>query len=278
MRNAEKTIAAAIKSILAQTYAEMELLIADDGSSDSSSAIVRSFDDRRICLVGHTDSRGIGHRLNELIGLSRGTYIARMDADDIALPERLATQVDYLDDHGTVDLVGSAVVVFRDNGQSSGIIAGPMSHEMICRRPCLGFVLPHPSWMGKREWFLAHPYQSCADGAEDQQLLFRTYRTSTFACLPDVLLGYRENARSLSKMWSRRMAFLAALGRQALDAGEYRMAACVLGAQIAKMAGDFGNLKFGIPMLRNKLAPVGSDIERHWQEVWRACNDEWNAG
>ena len=96
-RNAERTIAASIRSILRQSYMDWELILCDDGSEDESRALACSFHDPRIEVWGDGRSLQLGARLNECIGRARGEYFARMDADDIAYPLRLEKQLRFLD-------------------------------------------------------------------------------------------------------------------------------------------------------------------------------------
>ncbi len=84
--NAERTIEIAIRSILWQTFTDWEFIVIDDGSTDSTRALVGNLRDPRIRLVPHSERRGLARRLNEAVSLVRGAYIARMDADDIAYP------------------------------------------------------------------------------------------------------------------------------------------------------------------------------------------------
>jgi glycosyltransferase involved in cell wall biosynthesis len=93
VRNGENTVALAIRSILAQTYENWELLIADDGSEDQTVALIKAIQDGRIRFLPHPEARGLAFRLNQLIDVSRGKYFARMDADDFAFADRLAKQV-----------------------------------------------------------------------------------------------------------------------------------------------------------------------------------------
>src|SRR4051812_22555449 len=102
VRDGASTIAYAIESILRQTLAEWELLLIDDGSQDATFAIAESYKDARIRLLKDGQRLGIATRLNQGIDLARGRYLARMDADDIAYPERLAIQVAYLDSNPRV--------------------------------------------------------------------------------------------------------------------------------------------------------------------------------
>src|SRR5436190_2545497 len=90
VRNGDHTVALAIRSILAQTCENWELLIADDGSEDQTVGRIKEIEDGRIRFLSYPDCRGLAFRLNELIDASRGNYFARMDADDFAFADRLA--------------------------------------------------------------------------------------------------------------------------------------------------------------------------------------------
>ncbi len=104
--NGEKYLREAIDSVLSQTFGDFELLIINDGSTDGTWEILESYKDARIRLFNQ-DNMGLTRSLNKGIQLSRCEYIARMDADDIALPERLGKQVRFLDEHPEIAAVGS---------------------------------------------------------------------------------------------------------------------------------------------------------------------------
>src|ERR1700726_1508117 len=110
--NAERYVAEAVESILSQTFADFEFIIIDDGSKDRSLAILEEYAarDPRIRLVSRPNT-GIVKALNQGLALASGELVARMDADDIAMPERLAKQRDYLADHPECVMVGSRVLV-----------------------------------------------------------------------------------------------------------------------------------------------------------------------
>lgn len=263
----------AMRSILNQTYRNWELLLVDDGSTDRSLSIAQGFRDPRIRIVSGGQRRGISARLNQLVDASRGKYFARMDGDDVAFPERMERQVSYLESHPQVDLLGASVVVFCDDGSVTGTLPVEQSHAAICARPWSGFYLPHPTWVGRRGWFVRHGYDEKADGAEDQHLLFRSYRTSRFACLPDVLLGYRENRRVLKRMLRRRYVFFKSLFSSAMAQEAYDVALKLFISQTAKATGDFLNLVVGMKGMRNRLVEIDAATREKWRETWKACTD-----
>lgn len=213
-RNGARTLELALHSVLNQTFKDFELLLLNDGSTDDSVEIARSLGDVRIRVLGDDVGRGLPWRLNEGVKASRGLYIARMDADDVCFPERFARQVEFLEARSDVDLVGCRAVVFRDSEEIVGLLPFARDHAALCARPWRNIPLPHPSWMGRRSWFEAHPYRLPeVRRAEDQELLLRSYPDSCYACLDDVLLGYRQGPFQLSRtLLARRALFVAQLG------------------------------------------------------------------
>lgn len=115
VRNGEKYIREAVDSVLCQSYVDFELLIINDGSTDSTADVIASFHDRRIKFKTRP-AQGISAALNYGLQQSAGTYVARFDADDLCLPHRLATQVAFLNDHPDYLLVGSDAEYVEENG------------------------------------------------------------------------------------------------------------------------------------------------------------------
>jgi glycosyltransferase involved in cell wall biosynthesis len=112
--NAEKYVGAAVDSILRQSYEKFELIIVDDGSTDDSLSVVSSYADPRIKIFKNKKNLGIVNSLNIGISLSNGEYIARMDSDDIAFPERIAKQLEYIK-NSHYDLVSARAITFGDS-------------------------------------------------------------------------------------------------------------------------------------------------------------------
>jgi len=232
VRNGGPFLRAALHSLLAQTMRDFELLVLDDGSTDGSPELARSLGDPRIRVIEDGQPLGLSARLNQGVQLARADLIARMDADDICLPRRFELQQAYLAAHPEVDLVGCRAAVFRD-GEVLGLLPYAADHETLVARPWHTIPLPHPTWMGRRAWFLRHPYRSPeVKRAEDQELLVRASPGSRYACLPQVLLAYRLGAPDLRKtLVARRTQWLAQF-RLLAGRGEWKGAAlsCVYGA------------------------------------------------
>jgi glycosyltransferase involved in cell wall biosynthesis len=217
-RNGARTVGVAIASLLDQTFSDFEIIFLNDGSTDTTVKIVSNFKDPRIRLCGSGVGIGLPARLNQGVALARGKFIARMDADDLCFTTRFERQVEFLDRHAEVDLVGCRALVFLDDGQTIGLLPSAATHVEICAQPWRNFPLPHPGWMGRREWFERNAYQIPeVRRAEDQELLLRTHRHSRFACLEDVLLAYRQGEFQLRRTLIARRSLCAAQSRYFLQ-------------------------------------------------------------
>ncbi|HEY9640572.1 MAG TPA: glycosyltransferase family A protein [Coleofasciculaceae cyanobacterium] len=273
--NCEKTLKPALQSIVNQTYQNWELLLIDDGSSDRTVEIARSFHDPRIQIIVDGLHKNLATRLNQAVALGRGKYFARMDGDDIAYPKRLEIQVQYLEEHLDVDLVGSGIIIFGKAGQPFGINCSITSHAEICRSPRSGLYLTHPTWIGKMDWFRQNPYRTYTIRMEDQDLLLHTYQTSHFACIPEALLGYRNEALSLKKILIGRYDFSIALIEKAVVEKQYLFLVGVL-EQAIKSLIDIFAVVTGLEkvILRHRF---GKKIDTthliEWQQVWSTCNE-----
>ena len=202
--NASVTVRDALNSVLWQTYPHWELIVLDDGSTDDTVEIIRTYRDERIRLFSDGRNLGLAARLNQAIELSQGSLFARMDADDVAYPERLHRQVEFLQDHPEIDLLGSNAVAFAGCGLPLGTFKVGQTHSELCRTPWNGIGIPHPTWMGRTCWFGKYRYDQKMRRAQDQELLLRAHENSRFACLPDVLLGYRYERATLKKRMASR--------------------------------------------------------------------------
>lgn len=237
VRDGARTIEAAALSILNQSFSDFELILLDDGSSDDTVERVRALRDDRIKI--HSDGRklGLAPRLNQGIGLARGRLLARMDADDVSLPCRLEIQRNYLLMHPDVDLVAGRAVVFRNDAEIIGLLPFAAEHEEIMARPWRAVPLPHPTWMGRKKWFSQHLYRLPeVRRAEDQELLLRAAPVSRYACVPDVVLAYRQGRFDLRKTLLARRQLLAAQAGIFYRAGEWKkllLVSLFFGAKVA---------------------------------------------
>ena len=275
VHNGGRDLLMAVWSILGQSLADWELLVLDDASTDGALSAIARVPDERVRVLRDATHLGLAARLNQGLDLARGEYIARMDHDDVAFPARLQRQVEYLDGHGEVDLLGTRALVFSGNGDPLGLFPFRQSHEAICRRPWLGFYLPHPTWMGRADWFRRHRYRIPeARRAEDQDLLLRTYTCSRFACLPEVLLGYRMGTTSLRKVLVGRASAGRAQLREHLRHRRPGLALLAAGASIAKSGADAAKAAAGraLHTARSLERPVESATAQEWARLWAAAN------
>lgn len=197
--NGEAFVAEAIESILGQTFRDFEFLIIDDGSTDRSVEIVEEYGDSRIRLVRNEQQIELIRTLNRGLELARGKYIARMDADDISLPERLERQVAFLEANPDVGACGTWAVTMGDR---EGEIWGyPESAEAIRCRLLFGTALAHPSVCMRRDAFARHHLQfdEAYPHAEDYQLWRTASEKFPLANIGEVLLRYRIHAESVSQ-------------------------------------------------------------------------------
>lgn len=271
MYNAAATIERAVRSLLLQTFGDWELLVFDDGSTDDSVMRVRRFDDPRIRLVSDGRQLGLAARLNLAIELAQGRYLARADADDVVYPERLERQLAFLRAQPQIDLVGSGMMVFADDGRPIGLYPIRETHEAICARPYSGFYLAHPTWMGKTAWFRRWRYDPACRKAQDQDLLLRSYAFSRFAALPEPLIGYRQDSISVSKSLTSRYALARAIVRVSRRDRHYAAGAAALARQAAKFAVDAVAISSGLArrLQSHRSGACSAAQSARWREVWR---------
>ncbi len=260
---------AAVRSILQQSYQDLELLLCDDGSTDGSLEWARAIRDPRVKVWSDGKTCGLASRLNECIDRARGSLLARMDADDISYPERLRQQISFLDAHPEIDLVGCRVVVFGEEGQALAKRCVPLTHAEITANPAANFGIVHPTWVARQDWYRKHYYDPTAIRFEDVELLFRSYATSRFANLPEVLHGYREPRGGFWKRCKSRVGRVRYLKRQreALGRGLYYRAAL---AEAVKLPSDaaLSAFPFRYAMLRAREGRLSAAEVTEWETVY----------
>ncbi len=209
--NAQDYIFDAVNSILAQTYDNFELIVIDDASSDSSPNIVASLVDSRIRLIRNGENCGLVKSLNIGLHAAAGTFVARMDHDDIALPDRLARQLEFLEANPKVAVVGTGYQLI-DASAYPGLIYHPPQNPSEVEW-AIPFVCPvaHPTVMMRRSVIsLVGGYSESAQFAEDYDLWERVLRQEAIANMPDVLLLLRKHTRNMTNVWSSENARMSA--------------------------------------------------------------------
>lgn len=190
--NAGEYLRLAVLSIINQTFTSWEMLIIDDGSTDNALDSIADIQDERIHILTDGTNKGLAARLNEAIDLAKGHYIARMDQDDISYPDRFERQVQELESEQGLDLVAVRAITISSNNQVTGILPCAISGKGISAKPWRGFYMPHPTWMGKIDWFRRYRYATPGPYfCEDQELLLRSYEKSNFLMITEPLFAYR---------------------------------------------------------------------------------------
>lgn len=192
--NAEKYLREAIESILSQTFTDFELIIINDGSTDRTKEIILSYDDPRIVYIENEQNSGICITLNKGLEAARGRYIARMDSDDISMPERLAKQVEYMDTHPEIGVSGTDIEVFGEGLQPyvfNEVYEPDMCSAGLLFNPCFA----HPTVIMRgdviRDYGLR--YDDEFKGLEDLRMWWEFAKVSRLSNLPAPLLRYRRH-------------------------------------------------------------------------------------
>ena len=275
IRDGAATIEACIRSLIRQTFPDWELVLIDDGSRDDGAARAAKFADPRIRIIRHPESRGLACRLNEAVDLSRGKFIARMDADDICYPERLSAQTNLLLSNSKLDLVASKALVFRGQGDPLGLYPTPITHEEITAHPLSGFYFPHPTWCGKADWFRNYRYDERMTRAQDQELLLRAMATSYFSAVDEILLGYRQEGLKLSNSMKGRFLFSRAVWHDARRSRQYAQATKRTLLHILKLSAEVATITVGAEefLIKKRYLPLSADEIARWRSVWSEMTD-----
>jgi glycosyltransferase involved in cell wall biosynthesis len=200
--NGERYVAQAIESILTQTYTHLELLVLDNGSTDGTAAILETYarqDPRVHCLfypepLGHAGEAASNLASRE----AKGQYIAKLDADDLAVPDRIEKQVAFLEANPAIFLVGSYLELIDTDGRSKGIRTYPLSSEAIYREFYLRFPIANPAIMYRNGVVEGDFYQLRNKLFTDDyySLFVYLHNGLAFANLPEPLTRYRVHDRN----------------------------------------------------------------------------------
>lgn len=205
--NSEQFVAEAIDSILNQTFKDFEFLILDDASTDKSFEIIKDFEnkDSHIKVYQNEKNLGVVESRNKLIELSQGKYIAWIDSDDIALPNRFEKQIKFLEEHPEIGLVGAYPVIIDENSKKTGkwwFETDPqkLKIELFFHSPFLS-----SSIVIRKSALPQNYYDSRFPVAEDFDLYSKISENSEIANIHETLVKYRINSKGLSKSNSEKM-------------------------------------------------------------------------
>jgi hypothetical protein len=196
--NRQQYVGAAIESILAQTFTDFEFIIVDDGSRDETVNVINAFDDPRIQLVSLDANRGISHALNVAIGMATGDFIARLDSDDIAMPQRLERQLAHIQAHPQVGICGSSVSWVNEEMKTIPVWQASSNTAMCQAILACDIPFGHPTWMVRRQVYEMSLYQSELEPCEDYDLMVQVAPYWQFTSLQEPLVVMREHPGRVS--------------------------------------------------------------------------------
>lgn len=197
--NGEEYLAEAIGSILNQTFQDFEFIIVNDGSTDGTGQILESFDDQRIIVVPNPQNLGLTRSLNTGLRMARGKYIARQDADDVSLPQRLEKEVAFLDENKNVGLVGTYYLMINESGKVLHTIKCLTEGGELKEKLLEGNQFGHGSVMFRAECIeKVGLYREEFKSAQDYDLWLRISEVYDVANIPEPLYGWRFNLKSIS--------------------------------------------------------------------------------
>jgi glycosyltransferase involved in cell wall biosynthesis len=197
--NGEKYLAAAIESCWAQTFPDFELIVVDDGSTDGTPEILHSYRDERL-MIHRLDHGGIVSALNFGIAQGRAEWIARQDADDVSMPDRIAQQWEAVQNNPKAALCFTDVSLLNESDEKVGRARLPRTRALIALRLCFQCPIVHSTVLFRKDTFAAAGrYNPTERHAEDYALWGRMLERGHFVALPDRLVQLRVHARSVSK-------------------------------------------------------------------------------
>ena len=198
--NAEKYIGKSIDSILNQTYGDFEFIIINDGSKDSTKEIILSYSDNRIVYLENEMNSGIVVTLNKGLEYATGKYIARMDADDIAVAERLEKQIEFMEKNKNVGVLGTGICIFGEDVQEQARVF-TTNPEQLKAELIFNSCIAHPTVMMRSNILKNNglSYDLEYAGAEDYNLWWKIAKVSQIATIPDLLVKYRIHSSQITK-------------------------------------------------------------------------------
>ncbi len=200
--NARHTLGGAVASLVRQTYANIEVIVIDDGSTDESASVAEKVGDPRVRVI-RRPHEGLDAALNTGCRLAQGKYIARLDADDLAYERRIERQVQYLEEHSAVGLLGTWATIEQEHGPQ-WTFRPPVDDSQLRRYLLWDNPFIHSSVMFPRSaFFAAGGYQEGRRTDEDYRLWVRIAHKWSIAILPEPLVTYRMRPEGLSHRGNR---------------------------------------------------------------------------
>lgn len=198
--NGEKFLRETMDSIFNQTFGDFEFIIINDASKDSTEEIIKSYEDDRIVYLKNEQNLGVAGSLNRGLETAKGEYIARIDADDIALPSRFEKQADFMDNHPDVGVCGSTVRIFEEDGAERNFVYSE-TDKSIRVDMLFNSAFAHPSVMIRRALLEKYGifYNLEYEKAEDYRMWYDILKVSKGHNLQEPLLRYRHHQNQVTK-------------------------------------------------------------------------------
>jgi glycosyltransferase involved in cell wall biosynthesis len=260
VRDGADFLGEAIDSVLTQTERALELIVVDDASSDDTPRVLEQVRDERLRILRNDERRGIAGSLNRGLAIARGTYVARMDADDVALPHRLRTQREFLEANPRIALCGTHVRMFAGDWHRD--VALETHPERIRCALLLFNVVSHPTAMWRRDGFERHglAYDETFENSEDYDLWCRASHCVGIGNVPEVLLRYRVHPAQAGNDRAVRM----------------REGTRVRKAQLARLGAELGEEEWKVHEAvgwADRQDCLSSPAARRWMETLLDANE-----
>lgn len=195
--NDGKYINKAVSSILNQTFSDLELIIVNDASTDNTLELLSKINDPRVIVISNEENSGLAYSLNRGFSIARGEYIARMDSDDISLPDRIWKQYNYMEKHKDITVCGCLYKCFE---RSNGVVTCPKNSDRIKTKLLFCSPLGHSTWFIRKKDFDENKirYNPNFKTSQDYDLMYRIKDKFKLACMQEVLVLYRVRKGSIT--------------------------------------------------------------------------------
>ena len=205
--NSEKYVGEAIQSIINQTYKDFELIVIDDCCKDKSAEVISGFHDDRIVFIRNKENKGFLYGLNLGIEIAKGEYIARLDDDDVSYPERLEKQVEYMDTHQDVVLLGTKIDLLINNERVFGEdVPIYTSEQIVFSLPFGNYCIAHSSFMMRKSILMANNIRyEIFKQTPDYHMLLQMCLFGKLSCLDEVLVTWRIHPQQSTQVRSPQM-------------------------------------------------------------------------
>jgi len=204
--NSSKFLDEAVKSIICQTYANIEIIITDDGSTDDSLDVIRRYKDNRIKLITHEKNQGLIFTRNEAVAMAQGEYIAFLDSDDISSPDRIEKQLKFLEENTDFGMTGSWVQMIDEKGNRlNDSLKFPAKPEEIPVILLFKNYFTTSSIMVRKSCLPDQPFDPDFPIAEDYNLWVKIAEKHKVWNLPEVLTYYRVHEENIHKVFRQKM-------------------------------------------------------------------------